>query len=143
MPIPPGLDYSPDAIAAIHPLVREVLQGAEEGGSFCATYELEEAENVWIQVTVSEINMAYPFTDDPMARIVAAGVRGHERLTLSSWEPGVFATFDHDATASSLKTAELVDQLFLHVLRVPVVEGEEYPLSTEIFSLPPSSEGPS
>lgn len=141
MPIPRGLHHSPDAIAAIHPLVREVLEGAEEGGNFCATYALEDAEDVWIQVTTDAINMAYPFADDPMARVVAAGVEGHERLTLSSWEPDVFATFDHDARASSRKTAALVDQLFLHVLQVPVVDGDEHPLSTEIFRLaePPES----
>jgi hypothetical protein len=143
MPPPPRPRRSADAIAVLHPLVREVLQGADEGEHLCAMFELEEAENSWIQVTGDQINMAYPFDDDPTARVVAAGVSGLERLSLASWEPRTHATFDYDPTASSLEVAALLDQLFLHVLDVPLVENEDYPLATEIFPLSKEAEQPS
>jgi hypothetical protein len=142
MPTPTRPRRSSEAIAVIHPLVREVLRAADENMASCATYELETDENIWIQVTSGNINMAYPFVDEPMARVTAAGVSGRERLGLTTWEPNAYATFDYDPAASSFEVAELVDQLFLHVLGVPLVDGEDYPLTTEIFALASDADSP-
>ena len=40
---------------------------------------------------------AYPFPDDPLARVRAAGVPEYPDCSLLCWESGKYATFDHPA----------------------------------------------
>ena len=103
-------------------------------------YELEGDEGVWIQVTSDQINLAYPFEDDPGERLIAREVSGHALLALSTWEPGVFATFDYEPHASSLEIAALVDQLLIRVLGV---NEEGYPLTASIFPVAMGGDEPS
>lgn len=140
MPTPPSPLSKSGAIFVIHPHVREVLVAADRGEDFCAMYELKGDAEVWIQVTSDQINMAYPFDDEPTARIEREEVGGHEKLALALWEPNTFATFDYDPDASSLDVAALVDQLFVRVLRV---DRPRYALATSIFPVATTAEDPS
>lgn len=91
--------------------------GPDQEPGLCCTFETTSAagELVWIQVMAGTVNMAYPFDDDPVARMRSTGAFGHLKPELIEWNAGSFATWDM-AGISPRDIAWLVDRLFARVL---------------------------
>jgi hypothetical protein len=79
-------------LTQIRAAVDEILSLGKDDTDLCATMEIASNTNHWAQVTRAEVNLSYPFEDDPIARVASAGLAGFELLT---WEPKLFATFRH------------------------------------------------
>ena len=70
---------------------------------------------VWIQVLPGNVNMSYPFTEEPLELLHQRGVRSPPDLYLVEWVAGEYAAFGFsDVTARD--HASFVDQLFVKVL---------------------------
>jgi hypothetical protein len=82
----------------IEGLLRRVVDEAAEGNPDCCIL-LESASdpNKWVQLTWANVNAAYPFPDEPLARLRAARVPEYPDYSLLCWESGKYATFDHPA----------------------------------------------
>jgi len=70
---------------------------------------------VWIQVTAGNINMDYPFPDDPVARLRQANIFGAFKVDLIDWNAGNFVTWDTAAIAPR-DVALMVDRIFTAIL---------------------------
>jgi hypothetical protein len=121
-----------DQIAEIHPAVVEVLQAHADGEGWCATFEVTGDPDRWIQVTATELNLAYPHDEAPSALLAARRVAGAEGLRLHEWEAGRFATFGFEAELDSRAVARLVDSLFQAVLGC---EDTHYAVDVELLLL--------
>lgn len=96
----------------IRAAVDEILSIDDQNIDMCATMENPSNANQWAQVTREEVNLSYPFEDDPVARVASAGLDGFPLLT---WEPKLFATFRHAGRTAELVTL-FVDRYFSEVL---------------------------
>jgi hypothetical protein len=76
----------------IRAAVSEILSLGKDDPDLCATLEIPSNTNHWVQVTREEVNLAYPFEDDPVARLASARLAGFELL---DWQPKLYATFRH------------------------------------------------
>ena len=70
---------------------------------------------LWLQVMPGTVNMAYPFTEEPLELLRRRGVRGPAGLYLVEWVAGEYATFGF-GDVSPRDHAFFVDQLFVKVL---------------------------
>ena len=95
-----------DQVAEIAPFVREVFSGGE---SLCATLELEGQPDVWVQVMIGTLNLAYPLQTEPSEHLAVV----RELLPdarIESWEPGTFLTISF-GPAQPLEIARAADRL--------------------------------
>ena len=77
---------------------RRAIAAAESGDQdFFVTYESRRDPDKWIQLTWSNINMAYPLSVEPDKELRRRGFTFPGNVELASWEAGKFATFDHGA----------------------------------------------
>ena len=105
-----------DMIAAILPTLIELRRGAAGGKNLCATFSLEGDGDVWVQITSFEINLAFPFADDPADRLPSAVFRAVGGVELLDWEAKNFATYSYPQEVSAQALAETVDHIFVEVL---------------------------
>lgn len=107
-------------IAAMEPSLSEVYKGISSPDDLptsCCTLEAMtlSGSGVWIQVMPGTINMAYPFTEEPLDLLRRQGVRSPSDIYLVEWSAGEYATFGF-GDISARDHAFLVDQLFVKVL---------------------------
>jgi hypothetical protein len=118
-----------DQVAAIRPLIVELAEApsASPGAEFCARFTVPEQPGAWAEVVAGTVNFAYPFTDDPIARLGRLGL-ALPGLGVREWEPGLFATIGFGLSATPREVARFVDGLLagLHGL------ADDYPIDTEI-----------
>lgn len=111
---------SADSVAEIAPFIREVFayarQHPDAKKDLCATYDVIDVEDVWVQVTSREINIAYPRENSPDAEL------GHliQRLPsakLVSWEARRYATWSFAATDAT-EVAKVLDQMLAQLFNL-------------------------
>lgn len=106
-------------VAEMLPCVSEACESVEgvEGPSAFCTLEATNAAGarVWVQVMPGNVNMSYPFADEPLALLRARGVRVPEDAYPIDWAAGEYATFGFAEIAPG-EHASLVDQIFVKVL---------------------------
>ena len=104
---------SADQIAEMSPLIREIMT-APADRDYCVTFELVGNSDAWAQVTREEINLAYPYADDPECKL--AGLLDKEPCTgIQAFEPGKYLTLSYK-TSDPRSVARLVAAsfIFLH-----------------------------
>jgi hypothetical protein len=122
-----------DQIATIRPIIAE-LEDASGNGSgqiYCAAFDVPGRDAAWVEVVAGEVNVAYPFTDDPMQRLDELALGHTFAIELSEWQPGTFAAFTYDPAATTRELARFVDSLFERLLLC----GGDYPLDVWIGPL--------
>ena len=107
-------------IAQMEPSVSEVYKGIsslDDPPSVCCTLEAMtlSGAKVWIQVLPGTVNMAYPFTEEPLDLLLRQGIRSPSDIYLVEWAAGEYATFGF-GDISARDHAFFVDQLFVKVL---------------------------
>ena len=70
---------------------------------------------VWIQVLPGNVNMAYPFSEEPLELLRQRGVRSPPDLYLVEWVAGEYAAFGF-SDVPARDHASFVDQLFVKIL---------------------------
>ena len=70
---------------------------------------------VWIQVLPGNVNMAYPFTEEPLGLLRQRGVRSPPDLYLVECVAGEYAAFGF-SDLPARDHASFVDQLFVKIL---------------------------
>lgn len=109
-----------DQIAQIARSIAKVYEGVttpEDAPSLLCTFESTTAagSQVWIQVLPGNVNMAYPFTEEPLELLRKRGVRSPPDLYLVEWVAGEYAAFGfNDIVARD--HASFVDQLLVKIL---------------------------
>ena len=106
---------SADQIAEMAPFIREVLDAPER--NLCATFEVSDNKNIWAQVVLGVINIAYPSEEDPEHRLVefladplCAGV--------SEWEPLKCVTLLYNVPDRPQIVARFVDRLLADLFKL-------------------------
>jgi hypothetical protein len=104
--------------------LRHVVDEAAEGNpDCCILLESVSDPDRWVQLTWEHVNAAYPFADEPLARVQAAGVPGCPYCVVATWEAGKYATFEHPAEPLD-GIAGFVTGYLERVLGVSAAEGE-------------------
>jgi len=99
-----------DACTKVHP--------DGEAPALCATFTARNRAGgeAWIQVLAGNINMAYPFADDPVARFRLANAFGPLKASeLIDWQAGNYVTWETSGVAPR-DVAFLVDRFFTTIL---------------------------
>ena len=125
-------------IAEMEPGLNEVykgISGPDDPPTACCTIESATLSGaaVWIQALPGNVNMGYPFTEEPLGLLRRQGVRGPSDMYLVEWAAGEYATFGFDNTPAR-DHAFFVDQLFVKVLGC---DDEGYRLKVSIEPLEP------
>ena len=111
---------SADQIAEIAPFIREVFAHANKHAptdeTLCATFEVVGVDGAWAQVTLVELNMAYPLGHSPEEELGEI-VRRLPGGRLLSWEPYKFATWSF-VSVNPAEVAKAVDLIFAKVFRL-------------------------
>ena len=107
-------------IAEMEPSLREVykgISGPDDPPTACCTLEAVNlsGSEVWLQVMPGTVNMAYPFTEEPVELLRSRGVRSPAGFYLVEWAAGEYVTFGFDDIPPR-DHAFFVDQLFVKVL---------------------------
>jgi hypothetical protein len=107
-------------IAKIELSLREIYKGVsgpDDPPAFCCTMEAINlsGSRLWVQAMAGTVNMAYPWSKDPLEFLRAQGVRCPLDIYLVEWAAGEYATFGFD-NMSPRDHATFVDQLFVKVL---------------------------
>lgn len=107
-------------IAQMEPSLSEVYKGIsspDDPPTSCCTLETMtlSGSEVWIQAMPGTINMAYPFTEEPLELLRREGVRSPLDIYLVEWKAGEYATFGF-GDISARDHAFFVDQLFVKLL---------------------------
>ena len=100
-----------DFVAAVRPILQEVISGPP---GTCATFEVSGDPDKWIQFTDGLLNSAYPYQDEPearMAELLARPVIDE----LSGFEPGKFVTVSV-RDASDPAVIEWMEDYFVNML---------------------------
>lgn len=123
-------------IAEMEPSLSEVYKGMsspDDPPTSCCTLEAMTllGSAVWIQVMPGTVNMAYPFTEEPLDLVRRQGVRSPSDIYLVEWAAGEYATFGF-GDISPRDHASFVDQLFVKVLGC---DDANYQLKTSIEQL--------
>lgn len=90
----------------------EAAQGNEDG---CATMEHPADESRWVQLTIEFVNCSWPFTESPEN---LDSLTLPNCVTFSDFEPGVYATFEHDGESIE-EIVSFVEDYFQSVLDLP------------------------
>jgi hypothetical protein len=123
-------------IARMGPCLRAVyegISGPDDAPTSCCTLDAINSSNtrVWIQAMPGTVNMAYPFTDEPLELLRSRGVRSPPDLYLVEWVAEEYATFGFN-DVSARDHASFIDHLFVKILGC---DDESYSLTTAIESL--------
>jgi hypothetical protein len=123
-------------IAEMEPSVSEVYKGVsgpDDPPTSCCTLEAMtlSGSQVWIQVMPGTVNMACPFTEEPLELLRRRSVRSPSDIYLVEWAAGEYATFGF-GDISARDHAFFVDQLFVKVLGC---DDTSYTLKTSIEPL--------
>jgi hypothetical protein len=123
-------------IAEMEPSLSEVYKGIsspDDPPTSCCTLEAMTllGSEVWIQVMPGTVNMAYPFTEEPLDLLRRQGVRSPSDIYLVEWAAGEYATFGF-GDISPRDHATFVDRLFVKVLGC---DDASYQLKTSIEQL--------
>ncbi len=105
-------------IAEMMPSLSEVYRGIsspDDPPALSCTFEVTSSSEVWIQVLPGNVNMAFPFTEEPFELLRRQGVRSPAEMYLVEWAAGEYATFGFD-NVSPGDHAFFVDQLFVKIL---------------------------
>jgi len=105
---------SADPIAAMVPLIREVLSAASDpaaSSEMCATFEVTSNTAAWAQVTPGSLNIAYPFADAPLERL-APILDALPDVQLVAFEASKYATFSFDSVAPVV-LARVIDDILV------------------------------
>ena len=107
-------------IAGIEPCIAEAYKGVsgpEDAPTACCTVEATTPAGaaVWIQAMPGNVNMSYPFAEEPLGLLRGRGVRCPPDLYLVEWAAGEYATFGF-GDLSPRDHAFFVDQLFVKLL---------------------------
>ena len=127
---------SADQIAELARSISQVNEGVaspdDEPKSIC-TFESTTASGapVWIQVLPGNVNMAYPFTEEPLGLLRQRGVRCPPDLYLVEWIAGEYASFGF-SDIPARDHASFIDQLFVKILGC---EDESYSFKATIEPL--------
>ena len=121
-------------IAEMEPGVSEVYKGVsapEAPPTACCTFEsaTPSGSAVWIQALPGNVNMGYPFADEPLELLRGRGVRSPAGIYLVEWAAGEYAAFGF-GDIPARDHAFFVDQLFVKVLGCDD-EGYEIRVSVE------------
>jgi len=104
--------------AIIDECIEEAIAAGEAGDrKFFLTLEARRQRDIWLQVRYDYINAAYPYTEEPFKLLQDRGVTVPENVTLETWEPQGFATFDHGAYPQE-PIAQFIHDYFTNVLRL-------------------------
>ena len=111
---------SANQIAEMEPGISQVYEGIsspDDPPTSCCTLEATtpSGSEVWVQVMPGTINMAYPFTEEPLELLQRQDVRRPPDIYLVEWSAGEFATFGF-GNISPRDHANFVDQLFVKTL---------------------------
>lgn len=123
-------------IAKMEPCLLAVYEGIsspDDPPTSCCTLDAINFSDttVWIQAIPGTVNMAYPFTDEPLELMRSRGVRSPPDLYLVEWVAKEYATFGF-TDVSARDHASFIDQLFVKILGC---NDESYSLKTSIESL--------
>ena len=109
-----------DQIAQLARSIAKVYEGVttpDDAPRFLCTLEATTSSGspVWIQVLPGNVNMVYPFTEEPHELLRQKGVRSPPDLYLVEWVPGEYAAFGF-IDVPARHHASFVDQLFVKIL---------------------------
>ena len=91
------------------------------------TFEVNGSEDIWAQVNVPTINLAYPHSVEPLVFLEIEGISIPSSIELYEWEPGRFVTFDiYD---HGYEVCQFLDRLLIALHRL---DAERYEISTSI-----------
>ncbi|MFZ6875773.1 DUF6891 domain-containing protein [Undibacterium sp. Di27W] len=123
---------SADQITEITTLIREVFNHAQanskSSADLCASFEVVGLSDAWAQVTLTELNVAYPLRHSPEQELHDI-IQLLPKAELLSWEPMKYATWSFVSVAP----AELAKVVDLIITRLFVLV--DYSLNGEIFRL--------
>ena len=107
-------------IAQLARSIAKVYEGVTKPGDAPTLLCTLESTNslgspVWIQVLPGNVNMVYPFTEEPLELLRQRGVRSPPDLYLVEWVAGEYAAFGFSDIAAR-DHASFVDQLFVKIL---------------------------
>ena len=109
-----------DQIAQMARSIAKVYEGVttpDDAPALLCTFEstTTSGSQVWIQMLPGNVNMAYPFTEEPLAFLGQRGVRSPPDLYLVEWVAGEYAALGfRDVPARD--HAAFVNQLFVKIL---------------------------
>ena len=97
--------------------VYEGVTTPDDAPALLCTFESTSSsgEPVWIQVLRGNVNMAYPFTEEPLELLRERGVRSPPDSYLVEWVAGEYAAFGF-SDVPVRDHASFVDQLFVKIL---------------------------
>ena len=109
-----------DQIAQMARSIAKVYEGvttSDDAPALLCTFESASSSGspVWIQVLPGNVNMAYPFTEEPLELLGQRGVRSPPNLCLVEWAAGEYAAFGF-SDVPARDHAAFVDQLFVKIL---------------------------
>ena len=107
-------------IAVMEPSIGEVYKGVsgpDDPPAAVCTLEAATPSGsaVWIQAMPGNVNMSYPFAEEPLELLRVRGVRAPSDLYLVEWSAGEYAAFGF-GDIPARDHAFFVDQLFVKVL---------------------------
>ena len=106
-----------DQIAAIRPAIAELEAAARNSaGEFVARFEIPGSHPLWVEVVLGTVNVAYPWVDDPRERLLRQGISPLPKMTLTEWQPKLFATFLYELGTPSREVARFVDRVLGEML---------------------------
>lgn len=109
-----------DQIAEMARSIAKVYEGVttpDDAPTLLCTLEstTSSGSQVWIQVLPGNVNMAYPFTEEPLGLLRQRGVRSPPDLHLVEWVAGEYTAFGFSELPAR-DHASFVDQLFVKIL---------------------------
>ena len=97
--------------------VYEAVTKPDDAPTLLCTLEstTSSGSQVWIQVLPGNVNMIYPFTEEPLELLRQRGIRSPPDVYLVEWVAGDYAAFGF-SDLPGRDHASLVDQLFVKIL---------------------------
>ena len=109
-----------EQIAQMARSIAKVYEGvttADDAPTLLCTFESTTSSGsmVWIQVLPGNVNMAYPFSEEPLELLREKGVRSPPDLYVVEWVAGEYVAFGF-SDIPVRDHAAFVDQLFVKIL---------------------------
>ena len=97
--------------------VYEAVTKPDDAPTLLCTLEstTSSGSQVWIQVLPDNVNMIYPFAEEPLELLRQRGVRSPPDVYLVEWVADEYAAFGFSDTPAR-EHAAFVDQLFVKIL---------------------------
>jgi hypothetical protein len=102
-----------DQIAAMRPMIVEMLEGSRGEDVWCAIFEMSGDPARFVQVLPNALNLAYPLVAPPAH--VLSGNEVLAKLEVREWKAHEYLTLELPEGASAMDIARLADALF-HVV---------------------------